>query len=218
MKKIIKATVAVTGLMILVYTVLNLVVCLSVRGRITDADEDFEEKGYDCIIVLGGGVRGDEPSPVLKERLDAAVALYGSGAAPKILVSGDHGREKYDEVNVMRSYCMDNGVPSCDIFMDHAGFSTYETMIRARDVFGVKKAVIVTQKYHLYRALYDANALGIEVSGKAADRERFASQWMWSLRETAARVKDLFWCVAKPAPTFGGEKIDITGNGEVTLG
>lgn len=196
----------------------NAVVCFSSKSKMKSVEECLGESGYDCILVLGCGVWGEDPSPLLSDRLDAAVALYKAGAAPKLLMSGDHGRTDYDEVSVMRKYAMDRGVPSEDIFMDHAGFSTYETMYRAKDIFGVEKAVVVTQKYHLYRALYDAASFDIEVIGAVAVGHTFAAQPVWEVREAAARVKDLVWCIFKPLPTYRGEKIDITGNGEVTLG
>ena len=195
----------------------NLIVRLSVKGRMRSVEESAEKSGYDCILVLGCGVWEETPSPLLSDRLDAAVKLYHAGAAPKVLVSGDHGRKDYNEVSVMRKYLIDRGVPSEDVFMDHAGFSTYETMYRASDVFGVRKALVVTQEYHLYRALYDASAFGIEADGAMATGHVFASQTLWNMREAVARVKDFIWCIFKPEPTYRGEKIDIHGNGEVTL-
>ena len=195
----------------------NLTVCLSVKDRMCSLEQSLDGKGFDCIIVLGCGVWGETPTPLLSDRLDTALALYKAGAAPKILMSGDHGRTNYNEVSALRKYVLERGVPSEDIFMDRAGFSTYETMVRAADVFGVKKAVIVTQKYHLYRALYDALAFGIEANGTIATGHDFGSQIFWELREAAARVKDALWCMFKPDPTFLGEKIDIHGSGEATL-
>ncbi len=106
--------------------------------------------------------RGNEPSSVLRDRLDTALSLYEAGVAPKILVSGDHGQDDYDEVNVMRDYLLGRGVPAQDIFMDHAGFNTWNTMIRARNIFGVDTCVVVTNKYHLYRAVYLGRRLGLE--------------------------------------------------------
>ena len=196
---------------------INILVCSSAKDKMRSVEDSISDKGYDCIIVLGCGVWGQTPTPLLSDRLDAAIALYKAGAAPKLLMSGDHGRKNYNEVAVMRQYALERGVPSEDIFMDHAGFSTYETMYRAREVFGVKKAVIVTHEYHLSRALYDASALGIDAKGTIATGHVFAQQKMWELREAAARVKDFLWCVFKPQPTYLGEKIDITGNGEATL-
>ena len=104
----------------------------------------------DCILVLGCGVREDgTPSHMLEDRLRRGVELYKAGVAPKLLMSGDHGRTDYDEVNTMKQYAIDAGVPSEDIFMDHAGFSTYESMHRANSIFCAEKILIVTQKYHL---------------------------------------------------------------------
>ena len=211
------ALIAVAAALILT-VVSNTAVCLSTRDRIRSVEDSMRDTGYDCIIVLGCAVWGDEPSKLLSGRLDAAIALYRAGVAPKLLMSGDHGRKDYDEVSAMRKYAMEQGVPSEDIFMDHAGFSTYETMYRARDIFGIERAVIVTQEYHLYRALYDAAALGMEVTGTAAGGQELSGQRQREAREILARTKDFIWCVFKPEPTYRGEKIDIRGNGESTLG
>ena len=144
--------------------------------RIFAADSAWSDFGADCILVLGCGVRDDgSPSPMLRDRMTTAVELYKSGAAPKLLVSGDHGRTGYDEVNVMRDFALKAGVPSEDIFMDHAGFSTYDSVYRAGEVFQVEKAVIVTQRYHLYRALYSAGRLGLEAVGCPADLRKYLS-------------------------------------------
>ncbi|MBO7358318.1 MAG: YdcF family protein [Clostridia bacterium] len=217
-KRIIRLCAAAVCLALLLVLAGNLAVCLSAKGRMRSVNDSLDEKGYDCVIVMGCGVWGDRPTTLLSDRLDAAIALYKAGVAPKLLMSGDHGRRNYDEVNVMRRYAMDRGVPSEDIFMDHAGFSTYETMYRAKDIFGVSKAVVVTQEYHLYRALYDASAFDIEAVGTIAAGHTFGGQTRWEIREALARVKDLFWCMFKPEPTYRGEKIDIKGSGEVTAG
>ena len=120
------------------------------------------DDGYDCILILGAGVRDDgSPTLMLADRLDQGLALYQQGAAPKIIVSGDHGSSGYDEVNTMKAYLVERGIPSEDVFMDHAGFSTYDSLYRARDIFQAQKLIIVTQKYHLYRALYIADCLRI---------------------------------------------------------
>ena len=218
-RRMLFAVLIAVILALLLAITLNLIVCLSQLGRMRSLEDSLEDtdRDYDCIIVLGCGVWGETASPLLSDRLDQAVSLYKAGIAPKILMSGDHGREGYDEVAVMRRYCLERGVPSEDIFLDHAGFSTYETMWRASKVFGVRKAVVVTQKYHLFRALYDAHAFGIEVRGTIATGHSFQSLPLWEARECFARIKDFFWCLAKPDATYGGEAIDIHGNGEVTL-
>ncbi len=171
----------------------------------------------DVILILGCGVRDDgTPTHMLHDRLEVGYELYKSGVAPKILVSGDHGRKDYDEPNTMKNYLIEKGVPSEDIFMDHAGFSTYESMYRAAAIFGVEKAVVVTQKYHLYRALYDAETFGIEACGVPADLRSYVGQFMREVREVIARAKDVLYCAIKPEPTYLGDSIDVSGNGDVT--
>ena len=220
MKKFFKFIFVLIVLVVIFTLLFNVFVWYTVKDRARTLDESLNNKDYDCIIVLGCGVWGDEPTPLLSDRIDAAIALYKAGVAPKILMSGDHGRDGYDEVSVMRNYAIERGVPSEDIFMDHAGFSTYETMYRASDIFGISHAVVVTQKYHLFRSLYDARAFGIDADGTEAVGHTFpkTNLLMWEGREVLARVKDVIWCIVKPDPTFKGDKIDITGNGEVTLG
>lgn len=181
--------------------------------------EGAERLDADCILVLGCGVRPTgEPSLMLRDRLDMGLALYEAGAAPKLLMSGDHGRQEYDEVNAMKDYAMEAGVPSEDVFMDHAGFSTYESMYRARDVFCAEKVIIVSQQYHLYRAVYDARALGLEAYGVAAEDVAYLGQTLRDIREILARNKDFFYCLFRPEPTFLGEAIPVFGDGNATNG
>lgn len=189
----------------------------SAGKKILDMPQLDELTDVDCIMILGCGLRADgEPTRMLKDRLDQGIALYQAGVAPKLLVSGDHGRVQYDEVNKMKQYAVEHGVPSEDVFMDHAGFSTYESMYRARDVFQVERMVIVTQEYHLWRAVYDANALGIDAYGSSALKVRYGGQRLRDLREILARNKDLLYCMVKPKPTYLGEVIPVNGDGDVT--
>ena len=175
------------------------------------------EGEYDCILVLGAGVwSGGRPSHMLADRLDVAIDAYKAGGAPKLLMSGDHGRKEYDEVNVMKDYAIEAGVPSEDVFMDHAGFSTYESIYRARDVFLAERVLIVTQGYHLYRALYVARSLGLEAEGVAADLRPYRGQRYYDLREVLARCKDFAMCIFKPLPTYLGEAIPVSGSGDLT--
>lgn len=190
----------------------------TVKDQILLPEQAAEIEDADCIIVLGCGVWGDRPSPMLEDRLSQGVELYELSAAPKLLMSGDHGQDNYDEVNVMRNFAINAGVPSEDIFMDHAGFSTYETMFRARDIFEAKKVIIVTQEYHLYRALYIADRLGLEAYGVASDPRKYAGQTYRDLREILARGKDFFSCIICPEPTYLGEAIPVSGDGNVTKG
>ena len=116
----------------------------------------------------------------------------------------------------MKNFAIDKGVPSESIFMDHAGFSSYESIYRAKEIFGAKKIVIVTQKYHLYRALYIANQLGIEAYGVGADPRQYVGATYRELREILARNKDFIKCIFKPEPTYLGDTIPVSGDGNDT--
>ena len=196
---------------------LNAQVIGATNDKILSTEQAAQLGNVDCILVLGCKVHEDgNPSHMLEDRLKRGVALYKGGAAPKLLMSGDHGQVEYDEVNAMKKYAMDAGVPSQDVFMDHAGFSTYESMYRAKEVFGAKKIIIVTQEYHLYRAIYAAERMGMEAYGVNADYRTYSGQLMRDVREVLARVKDWLTAECKPLPTYLGDKIDIGGNGDVT--
>ena len=153
---------------------------------------------------------------MLEDRLLQGIELYENGTSDRLLMSGDHSRKDYDEVNVMKQFAIDRGINSEHSFMDHAGFSTYESLYRARDVFLADRIIIVTQKYHLYRALYIAEKLGIEAYGVASDPRQYVGQEIRDLREILARVKDFFTVIFKPEPTYLGEAIPIDGNGDLT--
>ena len=195
----------------------NTYVQASVQDRILTEEQAAELEEIDCVLVLGCGLEADgSPSPMLHDRLQQGVALYQKEAAPKLLVSGDHGREEYDEVNAMKRFAEEQGVPSEDVFMDHAGFSTYESVYRPRDIFQVRRMVIVTQEYHLSRALYIAKRLGIEAWGVPADPRTYSGQTARDLREILARDKDFLTCILKPKPTYLGKAIPVNGNGNLT--
>lgn len=188
-----------------------------VHDQILTEEQASLLRDVDCIVVLGCKVyENGTPSAMLEDRLRRGVALYDLGAAPKLLMSGDHGRTNYDEVDSMKQYAVDAGIASADVFMDHAGFSTYETMYRAKEIFGADKILIVTQEYHLYRALYVAEALGIEAYGVSSDYRGYVGQTARDLREVLARVKDFAMTIFKPEPTYLGETIPISGNGDLT--
>lgn len=188
----------------------------SANSRIISVQEASELKA-DCILILGAGVKNDgKPSDMLHDRLTQGVELYKLGASDKLLVSGDHGRVDYDEVNVMKKFAIDQGIKSENIFMDHAGFSTYESLYRTRDIFKAKKIIIVTQKYHLYRAIYIANKLGLDAYGIPSDPRIYAGQSYREIREILARSKDFFNVIVKPKPTYLGKAIPVSGNGDLT--
>ena len=164
MKKSVKIIIIVSsilvGLVILGIAALfslNAMVKTTTKDNILSVEEAAALEDVDCILVLGCGVHDDgSPSDMLHDRLRRSVELYEAGAAPKLLMSGDHGRTGYDEVDAMKSFAVEAGIPSENVFMDHAGFSTYESMVRAKEVFQAKKIIIVTQEYHLYRSIYIA--------------------------------------------------------------
>ncbi len=198
---------------IVITTIINLYIVLTTKSQINKKLN--KEENYDAIIILGAGVRNNSPSPMLRDRLEEGIKLYQNGIAPKLLMTGDHGKESYDEVNTMKEYAITSGVPSEDIFMDHAGFSTYESIYRAKKIFKIKKAVIVTQKYHLYRALYISNKLKLTAYGKDTNRT-YSGQTYRDIREFFARDKAFINCITKPKPTYLGKEIPITGNGDQT--
>lgn len=182
------------------------------KGRLEDFDAE-------CAIVLGCGIDDSEtPSPMLKDRLDVGIALYKQGFVPKILLSGDNGQEGHNEIHVMLKYTKAAGVPDSDIFCDHAGFSTYDSMYRAADIFKVDRAVVVTQKYHEYRALYIAKKLGIQVCGVASDQESYFGQTYREAREILARDKDFVKANLRSKATYGGDAIPINGSGITSHG
>ena len=220
MKKKLKKIITIFLIIIIVIAIvvfgINTYVKCSTKEQIIRNKDYSKLQDIDCIIVLGAGVWGKNPSPMLEDRLLEGVNLYNNNVSAKIIMTGDHGSKEYDEVNVMKKFAMDNGVPSGDIFMDHAGFSTYESLYRAKEIFEADKVVIVTQEYHLYRALHIANKLGIEAYGFTADPRQYAGATYRETREILARNKDFVQCIFKPEPTYLGEVIPVFGNGNVT--
>lgn len=219
MRKMIKKFLILISCIGVIGIILLLGINAYVKGTVSDdilESEQLVDKKVDCILVLGCQVRGEDPSPMLHDRLQRSLEVYELGIADKLLMSGDHGQIDYNEVKAMKEFATDSGIDSENIFMDHAGFSTYESIYRAKEVFGVKKMVIVTQNYHLYRALYIAEQLGVEAYGVAADYHSYAGQTVRDVREVLARVKDFGTTIIKPEPTYLGEFIDIHGDGNVT--
>ena len=172
----------------------------------------------DAIVVLGAYVFPDgRVSDMLADRLNYGYKLYKLNKASKIVVSGDHGKLSYDEVNSMRKYLESKGVPRENIFMDHAGFNTYDSMYRLRDVFVVKKAVLVSQQYHVVRALYIARELGIEAYGVGADTYVYPGMKYYRAREVGSRLKAFIMAgIFKPSPKYLGDTIPIWKSGMLT--
>lgn len=216
MKKIFKILIVIAIISIILVLFINFYVVGMANKRMIKDNDYSSLKNVDCILILGAGIWGDKPSPMLQDRLDEGVKLYKEGIASKIIMSGDHGREEYDEVNIMKEYAIEQGVPSEDIFMDHAGFSTYESIYRAKEIFDADNIVIVTQEYHLYRALYIAEKLDINAYGVNSDPRKYNGQTFRELREILARNKDFINCIIKPEPTYLGESIPVSGDRNIT--
>ena len=199
----------------------NAYVVESTRDRIIDLNDSAGLEEIDCILILGCKVQSDGTlSHMLNDRMEVGIgAYYGlleEGRETKLLVSGDHGTKEYNEVEAMKQFAIDSGIASEKIFMDHAGFSTYESIYRAKEIFGARKIVIVTQEYHLHRAIYIAEALGIDAYGVSADLRSYVGQTKYDLREILARNKDFLTAIFKPEPTYLGDKIPLDGSGDVT--
>ena len=175
--------------------------------------EQSSQLEADCVLVLGAGVTGTQLSSMLKDRMDTAIEVFAIGAGKKLLLSGDNSRKDYDEVTAMKLYAVENSdVTAEDIFIDYAGFSTYESMYRAKEIFCAEKVLIVTQQYHLYRAVYDARKLGLDAYGVAAvEPYKYSGQLWREAREILARTKDIVYCAVKMPPTYLGDTVPIYG-------
>ena len=208
----------IIGIFVISIIVILLGIDLLVVGTTRDQikGRDLELEDVDCILVLGAGIRGDEPSPMLQDRLDVAIELYNNSGIKKILVSGDHQADDYNEVAVMKNYLVNKGILAEDVFIDHYGVSTYDSIYRLRPIFEVKKVVIVSQEYHLYRSLYIANSLGYEAYGVAADNHQYVGQQLRDIREFLARIKDMIKSIIKPSSEYLGQTYHIGGNGDKT--
>lgn len=216
-KKWMKCGLLAVGIVLVLCVGINAMMLMSTDEYIVGRDEAAQLEDVDCILVLGCGVdENGQPKGLLTDRLEVGIGLYNAGAAPKLLMSGDHGRTEYDEVNAMKDYAMNAGVPGSDVFMDHAGFSTYESVYRARDVFAASRVIIVTQGYHLPRALYAARALGLDAYGVAADLHNWRGAAYREFREALARCKDFVTAAVQPEPTYLGDAIPVSGDGNAT--
>lgn len=191
------------------------------REQITSVEAlegDLVAGEFDCILVLGAGVRADgTPSDMLRDRVTVACDIYdaaGNADVP-LLMSGDHTGD-YNEVGVMKGLAVEKGIPSERIFLDHEGYSTYESVYRAKFVFGAKKVVIVTQEYHLHRALHIARELGMEAVGISADLRPYRKQGSYEIREILARYKDMLAAAEGGYDGHLDPPVDLDGDGNMT--
>lgn len=215
-RKLLKCLGLILLVIIITFMVTNLIVVTTTTNNIITESDANKLNNVDCILILGAGVRGNNPSTMLEDRLLQGISLYENNVSPKILVSGDHMNKYYDEVNTMKDYLLGHQIPSQDIFMDHAGISTYDSIYRAKYIFKAQKIIIVTQQYHLHRALYIAENLGFEAYGVASNSRVYTNQFPREIRELLARTKDFFKTLLKIKSTYLGEEITLKGNGDIT--
>lgn len=186
-------------------------------GTVAQTTEALAEAPADAVVVLGASVHPDgTPSDILADRLEVAVDLYRAGAARAIIVSGDNRSSHYNESDAMKAFCVEAGVPSEDVYVDHGGVGTYESMYRAREVFGAERIIVATQAYHLYRAMFSAGCLGMEARGVACDKGAYDNQSMYSAREVAARTKDFAAALLRLPVDTGGETVSLDDSGDLT--
>ena len=187
------------------------------KAKILEKSALNTDPPYDCVLVLGCRVYDDgRMSPMLQDRMQVAVELMKQGVAQRLLVSGDHATDAYDEVAAMKAYAVEQGIPSPSVFQDHDGYSTYDSIARLKNVYGARRVVIVTQEYHLYRAIYLAEAMGIEAVGVSADLQPYAKQPIYDFREVFARCKDVYLSIRKPVPAGELTPISLDGDGDMT--
>jgi SanA protein len=196
-------------------TIINACITSSTASQITSV---AELRSAQAVLLLGARVYADgRVSHIVEDRIITAVEVYRAGKAEKILVSGDHGTRYYDEVNTIKKKLLAAGIPEEDIFLDHAGFRTYDSLYRAKAVFQAASLIIVTQGFHLDRALYAANQFGISAQGVAADRRRYRDARWYAVREFLANVAMFFQAaVFKPEPRYLGDPIPLSGSGLAT--
>lgn len=194
--------ITIMTIIVLSPLLINLYVILNTISNIIIKEEYQQLKDVDYILVLGASVRRERPSPMLEDRLKKAIELYNINTQNKILVTGDHTKEDYDEVTIMKNYLLENNIPEEKIIMDPAGVSTYDSIFRVQKQLKAKKIIIVSQKYHLYRALYIANSLGIEAYGVPADDIKYKGATYREVREILARNKDFIKSIIKPTSYY----------------
>lgn len=179
-------------------------VSVAMKKSVSEQIADNTDGKYDCILILGAKVNGDTPSHMLSDRLEKGIALYLCGAADKILMSGDSEKpDEYDEVSAMKAAAVARGIPEEDIICDTYGLSTYDSILRAKEVYGMEKIAVVTQDYHLYRAVYIADKLELEVLGiSAGANEKYSGALGREAREIFARFKDMIYTLAEKEPKY----------------
>lgn len=212
--KMLKTLLLLALLVLIAIVVINWLVYRRGRALIRPSEELAPAP---VALVFGAYVAPDgTPSSAVEDRLVTAWKLFESGKVAKLILSGDHGQSDYDEVNGMKEYLERRGVPKDVLFLDHAGFDTYDSLLRAREVFGVEEVILVTQEFHLPRALYIADKLGLKAQGAVADRRSLADLGKLQMREVAARIKAFLEVAWGRNPKYLGDPISLDGKASAT--
>lgn len=210
LKKIVKLGIKITVLVFILVICLNWYINITTKKNIFSNNRDIPN----CYtgLVLGARVyKNGNLSGILKDRVDTALELYEIGKIKRFLLSGDHGRTNYDEVNQMKKYLLNKGVPKSDIFLDHAGFDTYDSAYRAKTIFLVDDVIIISQEFHIKRAVYIARKLGLNAYGIKADKHKYGIAKRMYLREKIANVKAFLELLIGKKPKYLGAVIPIKG-------
>lgn len=202
MFKKLKYLSRISFLILSFFIITNGYVIQSTKSKIISQTKAFSQKDIDYILVLGAGIKNKRPSPMLEERLNLSILFYQNNPSPQILISGDHVKAYYDEVSVMKNYLLENNIKEEKIVTDYAGISTYDSIYRAKYIYHAKKMIIITQKYHLYRALYIAKHLDINAYGLTSDQKIYKNQEKREIREFLARTKDFVKSFLKLPATY----------------
>lgn len=217
---LVRAALALLLCAVAAVAVANIVTVGATRGQVgtvASLADEFAGEPADAVVALGASVYADgTPSDILADRLEVAVDLYKAGAARAIIVSGDNRDSHYNESDAMKAYCVALGVPSEDVYVDHGGNTTYESMYRARHVFGAERIIVATQAYHLYRAMFTADCLGMDAWGVACDKGAYDDQTAYSLREVMARTKDFYAALLRLPVNVGDETVSLEASGDLT--
>ena len=220
MKKIFKRLIILALVMVIALGIFVFVINYKVvkyARRYMLSENAVDKYNYDAAVVLGASVKKDKtPSLMLQDRLDKAVVLYTSGVVKRVIMTGDHIDDYYNEVNPMKDYAVGKGIDSNNIFLDHYGISTYDSMYRMKEVFSTEKPLIITQDYHLYRAIYIARKLGMDAYGISSNEREYTMQFYYDFRELLARVKDYFKVMKKPTSKYKSSKISLATDGDLT--
>jgi len=218
LKKILKGLLTLTTLGVLLIITINGYIVLSSKDYVVK--DETQLSNAPVAIILGASVHGNNLSLILEDRVKEGIKLYENGKVDKLLLSGDHGAVDYDEVNSMRLYILNQSsmVSPTDLFMDHAGFDTYDSMYRAKEIYGVDQMIIVTQSFHINRAVYIARSLGMNAIGLAVDDSKYnlGLRAKWEFREVFSRIKAFLDVTFHAEPAYLGDAYNINGDGQST--